>query len=96
MVEIRRSSGGWGRGRRHFPARRALPFVEAPPEEACLVLIYGGPKLGKRFTLAGETLIGRAGGNVEWLFHEEIDSRVSLAMNAGRNCISGARDNPRD
>jgi diguanylate cyclase (GGDEF)-like protein len=39
--------------------RRLIPVVDAPPEEACLVLIYGGPQLGKRFTLAGETLIGR-------------------------------------
>lgn len=43
--------------------RRAMPFVDAPPEEACLVLIYGGPELGKRFALGGETLIGRDPGN---------------------------------
>jgi two-component system cell cycle response regulator len=39
--------------------RRAMPFVDAAPEESCLVLIYGGPELGKRFTLSGETSIGR-------------------------------------
>jgi two-component system cell cycle response regulator len=39
--------------------RRALPLVDAAPEEACLVLIYGGPELGKRFALNGETTIGR-------------------------------------
>lgn len=39
--------------------RRAMPFVDAAPEEACLVLIYGGPELGKRFALDGETTIGR-------------------------------------
>src|ERR1700741_3732637 len=43
--------------------RRAMPFVDAPPEEACLVLIYGAPELGKRFALGGETLIGRDPGN---------------------------------
>jgi two-component system cell cycle response regulator len=39
--------------------RRALPFVDAAPEEACLVVIYGGPVLGKRYALSGETTIGR-------------------------------------
>lgn len=43
--------------------RRALPFVDAAPEEACLVLIYGGPELGKRFALGGVTLIGRDPAN---------------------------------
>jgi two-component system cell cycle response regulator len=36
-----------------------MPFVDAAPEEACLILIYGGPELGKRFTLDAETTIGR-------------------------------------
>lgn len=40
-----------------------MPFVDAAPEEACLVLIYGGPELGKRFALSGDTLIGRDPGN---------------------------------
>jgi two-component system cell cycle response regulator len=39
--------------------RRALPFVDAAPEEACLIVIYGGPVLGKRYALSGETTIGR-------------------------------------
>ncbi|HKR64562.1 MAG TPA: GGDEF domain-containing protein [Thermoanaerobaculia bacterium] len=39
--------------------RRALPFVDAAPEEACLVVIYGGPVLGQRFALTGDTTIGR-------------------------------------
>jgi two-component system cell cycle response regulator len=39
--------------------RRALPFVDAATEDACLVVIYGGPELGKRFALRGETTIGR-------------------------------------
>src|SRR4051794_24496190 len=42
--------------------RRALPFVDAAPEEACLVVIYGGPVLGKRYALSGETTIGRDPG----------------------------------
>jgi hypothetical protein len=43
--------------------RRAMPFVDAAPEEACLVLIYGGRELGKRFALDGETTIGRKAGS---------------------------------
>lgn len=43
--------------------RRALPLPDAAPEEACLVVIYGGPVLGKRYALNGETTIGRDPGN---------------------------------
>lgn len=43
--------------------RRALPFPDAAPEEACLVVIYGGPVLGKPFALNGETTIGRDPSN---------------------------------
>ena len=40
-----------------------MPFVDAAPEEACLVLIYGRPEMGKRFALTGETVIGRDPAN---------------------------------
>lgn len=53
----------------------ALPGRLPGPHETCLVLIYGDPRIGQRFVLGGETVIGRDPTNAVSVDSSDVSRR---------------------